>query len=136
MKVNSINTYPTQSNNNTPVFNGKIITKGPDWTPRLKEAFQNSKAVKNLASGKKDVVGRLRISFANYNDVNHYPDEELFRLSIEMKDPKASIKEKVKSFLGLNKHYVNNHFHSESGIVSFLNTIKSNVLEKLVNKKH
>ena len=136
MKVNSINTYPAQSNNNTPAFNGRIITKGVDWTPRLKKAFQNSKAVKDLASGEKDVIGRLKTSFANYDDVNHYPDEELFRLSIEMKDPKASFMEKVKSFLGLNKRYVNTHSHSEGGMVRILKGIKSNVLEKLVNKKH
>lgn len=110
--------------------------RGYNWTPTLHKAFINSKAVKDLASGEKNVVGRLKTTCAGPRDFNHYDGETLYKLSVELKDPNAPFFEKVKSFLGLNRHCINQYSHSEKSLCSIMSSIHTSALEKIVNKKH
>ena len=138
MKINSINTYtPINTNqNNTPSFNGKIIVKGKQWNDALLEAFEKSEGIKQLASGEKDVIGRLKTKYASERDYNHFSGQTLYKLNVEMRSPKPSFKEKVKSFFGISqKTYLTRHYHSEVGLKDIIHNFHINYLTNCIKKK-
>lgn len=115
MKVAQINTSNLQNNRGCGTFTGRLITKGA-WTKDLKDAFFSSKAMNDLASGEKDVIGRLKYKNAPLNDCNHMCGEHLYKLSIEMRSPNPSLKERIKSVLGLSRKIINRNYHSEKSL--------------------
>lgn len=138
MRINQFtSTTPSiNDNNNYPAFTGRVIVKGK-WPKELKDAFFKSPAINELASGDKDVIGRLVYKQAKKSDFNHIWGEPLFKLSLEMRSPKPSLKEKVKSMLGLSRKVINKYYHSESsmsGIIPILT--KKCIDERMARKIH
>ena len=134
MKINQFTSSNLTIATKQPAFNGRIITKGP-WTKTLKDAFLNSKGINDLASGEKDVIGRLKYKSAPMYDYNHMWGETVFKLSLEMKSPKSSLKERVKSMLGLSRKVINRYYHSEDGMISIMRNISNKTLnERIANK--
>ena len=115
MKINEITTPNYTNKAQQQSFSGRVITKGP-WTESLKNAFLNSKAINELASGEKDVIGRLKFRPASMDDYNHVYGEPVFKLSLEMKSQKPSLKERIKSVLGLSRKVINRYYHSEKSL--------------------
>lgn len=133
MRINQFTsaTPNLHNNNNYPAFSGRVIAKGK-WTKELKDAFLSSPAIKELASGNKDVIGRLISTTAKKNDYNHTWGEPLFKLSLEMRSSKPSLKEKMQSMLGISRKVINRYFHSEdsmSGIIT--NLTKKGIDERM-----
>ena len=136
MKVNNINTITPMNNYNSPSFNGRILVKGSDWTPELRHAFMKSKGIHTLARGKDDVIGRLKTYWADDYDMNHCSGETLYKLSIELRKPNASLLEKTKSFLGLNSHCINRHKHSERSLSKIIHDLDAQIVTKLINRQN
>lgn len=102
-------------NNNQTNFNGKIITKG-HWTNYLENAFVNNPEVKKMASGDKNIIGKMSLRYASRGHSQHFAGEELFKLSISSEKENPTFVEKVKSFFGLSpKVNISEHYHSETG---------------------
>lgn len=135
MKINQLTSAtPHVSAANQQAFTGRIIVKGK-WTEELKDAFFKSPAINELASGNKDVIGRLISKSAPSDDYNHTWGEPLFKLSLEMKSPKSSLKERVKSMLGLSRKVINRYYHSEYGMINIMKNISNKTLnERIANK--
>ncbi len=133
MKINQVTPSNTTVNISKPAFTGRIITKGK-WTKNLKDAFFNSKAIQDLASGEKDVIGRLKYKSAPSNDYNHTWGEPLFKLSLEMKNPHPTLVEKVKSFLGLSRKVINEFYHSEDSLAKKINEMSKEFCEHRMTK--
>lgn len=102
-------------NNNQTNFNGKIITKG-HWTNYLENAFVNNPEVKKMASGDKNIIGKMSHRYASRKSFEHFKGEELFKLSISTEKENPTFMDKVKSFLRLSpKVNLSKHYHSEIG---------------------
>lgn len=138
MKVNSINTYTPMSTtlNNTPSFNGRLIVKGKNWNNALLEAIGESEGIRELASGKKDVICRIKLKFASGHDCTHYAGEPIYKLNIKMKNPKPTFKEKIKMLFGKQKSTnVNHHYHSEDSLIYKIKTLDTNYLMHRIKNK-
>ncbi len=133
MKIRQITPTNTKNNNNKYTFTGRIITKGP-WTETLKDAFFNSKAIHDLASGEKDVIGRLKRKSAPSKDYNHTWGEPLFKLSLEMKSQHPTLIEKVKSILGLSRKVINEFYHSEDSLAKKMGEMSKEFCEHRMTK--
>lgn len=125
---------PTSNKTNSPAFNGKVIAKGL-WTKNLKDAFLNSKGINELASGDKDVIGRLIHKTASKDDYNHMWGESVFKLSLEMKNNKPSLTERIKSILGISKKTINRYYHRESSLAEKISCMSKEFLENRMAKK-
>lgn len=102
-------------NNNQTNFNGKILTKG-HWTNYLENAFVNNPEVKKMASGDKNIIGKMSHRYASGKHYEHFKGEELFKLSITTEKENPTFMDKVKSFFGFSpKVNLSEHYHSESG---------------------
>lgn len=128
MKINQFTSSNLTATTKQPAFNGRIITKGP-WTKTLKDAFLNSKGINDLASGEKDVIGRLKYKSAPMDDYNHMWGETVFKLSLEMKSQKPSLKERIKSLLGLSRKVVNEYYHSEKSLAERIGNMSKEFIE-------
>lgn len=130
MKINQLTSAtPHVSAANQQAFTGRIIVKGK-WTEELKDAFFKSPAINELASGNKDVIGRLVSKTAKKNDYNHTWGETLFKLSLEMKSPKPSLKERAKSMLGLSRKIINKYYHSEYSMSSIITNLTKKCIDE------
>ncbi len=134
MKINQFTSInPKVNTTNNPAFSGKVITKGP-WTDKLKDAFLNSKGINELASGDKDVIGRLICKAASKDDYNHMWGEPVFKLSIEMQNSKPSLTERIKSMLRISRQTVNKYYHKESSLAEKISSMSKEFLESCMNK--
>ena len=96
---------PTNYNTN---FDGKIYIKG-NWTPVLKESFQNSASVKKIAK-QKNVIGCMKTSTKSI----YHPGQKTYKLYLSVVDEKPSLWTKLKLFLGLNKKIpITRNYHSK-----------------------
>lgn len=133
MKVNNISLIATNSYN-TPSFNGQILTKGKNWTPKLRDAFVNANAIKDLAKGEEDVIGKLQTYKAKKYDLNHFCGETLYKLSIELRKPKTSLLQKIEGLCGLYSCCINRHKHSEQGLKNIIENLDVQSLRKFLEK--
>lgn len=130
MNISPINN--TQTN-----FNGKIITKG-HWTTYLENAFTNNSEVKKMASGDKNIIGKMSRKHATRGNCQHYEGQELFKLSILSEKENPTFWEKVKSFFGFSpKVNLSKHYHSEAGTQALMrNRINAHMYENKLDLRH
>lgn len=107
--------------NNTPVtFNGKIITKG-HWTSYLEEAFNRHPEIQKLASYDFNIIGNMTHKKSSGKGF-HYAGEDLYQLTISAEKENPSLKERIKTCLGLNKsHPLSRRFHRETSTYNIIN---------------
>lgn len=107
-------------NNNNMNFQGKIITKGT-WTKELKETFLNNSEVKQLASGKKDIIALMKFKRAPKNDVMHFTRQPLYSLTLMSRPENPSFWDKIKTFFNLlPKIDVTYNYHGEASMQNII----------------
>ncbi len=124
MKVESINTCPN--------FNGRIMVKGA-WSAELVECFIKNKEVQELASGKYNIIGVMRSKKAGIHDVNHLPEDTLYRFSIAAEKETPSILDRIKSVFGKVKEVnISNTYHREEKMADY---VENQISAKTIAKK-
>ena len=104
---------PVNNSNNTN-FNGKILVKG-NCPQHLKKSFLSLPALKELASGEHDIIGKFQYRKAHWlYDNRHYPGEDTYKLKLIAQKENPTIWDRLKGFLGLNPSVdVTHHYHCE-----------------------
>lgn len=111
MKISAIN--------NTPNFEGRIITKGA-WTNTLREQFEHNPEIIKLAAGEKDIIGNMSSRIAR-SSVHHSGGEELFKLTLKAAPSKMTLKEKIKDFFGfLPIINITANYHRENSMLRIM----------------
>ena len=104
---------PVNNSNNTN-FNGKILVKG-NCPQHLKKSFLSLPALKELASGEHDIIGKFQYRKAHWlYDKRHYPGEDTYKLKLIAQKENPTFLDRIKGFLGLNPSVeVTRSYHCE-----------------------
>lgn len=108
-------------NSSTLNFNGKIITKGK-WPAMMETAFELNPEIEKLASGKFNIIGKVSCRKPFKDDMYHYENDRLYKLSIIAIPEKATLIDKIKYLFGmLPKIKLCHDYHSSATMIDLMN---------------
>ena len=112
------------NNNQTPNFNGKLLTKGK-WTPELKSLFLNNETLNDIAKNSKyNIVGVMSSCVAGKADIYHDFGEKLYKLTLVATKENPSFKEKIKNLFsvasGSKKKAITKCYHKEISMLDIM----------------
>lgn len=107
-------------NNSSLNFSGKIITRGK-WPVTMINAFEFNPEVQKLASGEFNIIGKVSRKKPSKDDIYHYENERLYKLSIIAMPEKATLMDNVKYLFGmLPKINLTQKYHSDATMVNLM----------------
>ena len=128
MKILTNNTNKINTN-----FNGRIYTKGKNWTPELKAAFEQSEYFKKMASNKKDIVGRLSLKTINkLDDFIHSYGEKTYKLHVSILNENSILSRIADKFHLISRKELTRNYHRETGLLRCFDDSHYNYIEKQI----